>query len=261
MEHLCPETWLDQITPADAEGFITAQLDEVAVATANKHLRTIKAIFNWAIRRDYLRDNPFARLTPEREPQKVMRVLTHEEVMALLEACPSARWRTLIFLALTTGMRLGELRNLEWEDVDLKRGWLVVRNKTSWRTKSAKVRRLPLVSAARRMLQQLGKRAGFVFQTQDGQQMRNNVQRDFQAIVANAMIGDEPIARCGLANAGQTAQLIQEMCGHASYETTAAAYVSIYDETKQAAADGLPWAAITTLSPLERPKYRKEKTA
>ena len=267
------EVWLDEISPAVAEKFLTGRLADVAPATANKNLRTLKAMFTWAVKRGYLRENPFAGLRPEREPEKVKRVLNFDEVVAVLNACPGLRWRAMVAMAVTTGMRLGELRHLDWEDVDLARGWVRVTNKASWRTKSARVRRLPLVTAASEALMALGVRpSGFVFRTKDGRRLGNNLQRDFGAIVRQARVGDKPIERCtfhdlrrtfasGLANAGETAQLVQEMCGHASYETTATAYVSIHDDSKRAAAEGLPWAAIATLSPLGRARDRKAQTA
>ena len=267
------EVWLDDISPATAERFVADRLAQVAPATANKNLRTLKAIFGWAVKRGYLRESPWAGLRPEREPEKVKRVLTFPEVMALLEACPSKRWRAMVLMGVTTGARLGELRNLEWRDVDFERGWITVGNKAEWRTKSGKVRRMPLVRSARDALEAMGVHGdGRVFRTADGEQIRNNVQRDFLAIVARAKVGEKQIQRCtfhdlrrtfasGLANAGQTAQLVQEMCGHASYETTAAAYVNIHDDSKRAAADGLPWSGITTLSPLRRTVCRKARPA
>jgi integrase len=53
--------------------------------------------------------------------------LTEEEARRLLETVRGARLEALYVLALSTGMRLGELLALKWEDVDLEDGRLRVR--------------------------------------------------------------------------------------------------------------------------------------
>ena len=54
--------------------------------------------------------------------------LTFEEAERLINAA-EPEWRTLILLALKTGLRHGELIGLQWGDLDLHRGKLKV-----WRT-------------------------------------------------------------------------------------------------------------------------------
>ena len=55
-------------------------------------------------------------------PERDIRVLSAKEIGELLSACPSLRWRSLVALAVTTGMRLGEMQALTWDDVDLESG-------------------------------------------------------------------------------------------------------------------------------------------
>lgn len=50
-------------------------------------------------------------------------------------------------LASNTGMRLREILNLTWEDVDLRQGKIVVRN-----TKTFRVRQIPINAAVREVL-------------------------------------------------------------------------------------------------------------
>jgi integrase len=56
-----------------------------------------------------------------------MHVLTQEQVTILLHATRDHRMHALYVLAVTTGMRLGELLGLCWEDIDLDARRLVVR--------------------------------------------------------------------------------------------------------------------------------------
>jgi len=69
------------------------------------------------------------RCAPEGEDRKV---LTQEEADKLLSALRETRYYTLIFVALNTGMRIGELLALKWSDWDEKEGALHVRRTIVW---------------------------------------------------------------------------------------------------------------------------------
>lgn len=62
-----------------------------------------------------------------RAPDKVERVLNRDETRRLLRAARGSPYEALIVLAVTTGMREGELLALRWRDVDLDTGTLSVR--------------------------------------------------------------------------------------------------------------------------------------
>jgi integrase len=59
-----------------------------------------------------------------------MRTLSPEEARRFLDAAAGDRLEALYVLALTTGMRQGELFRLRWQDVDLEGATLSVRGQT-----------------------------------------------------------------------------------------------------------------------------------
>lgn len=63
-----------------------------------------------------------------------MRVLTREEQRRLLEYVKTSdsRFKVIVFIALCTGMREGEISALTWNDIDFERGVITV-NKTLMR--------------------------------------------------------------------------------------------------------------------------------
>jgi integrase len=61
-------------------------------------------------------------VTPPRMPNHVMRVMTAPEARRFLETAKETRYHALFVLALSTGMRRGELLALRWQDVDMDRG-------------------------------------------------------------------------------------------------------------------------------------------
>jgi len=266
-----PERMTD-IDSRAVEKFIAARRRKVRPATVNKDLRTLRAIFAKAVKRGYLKQNPFDGVKRLREPERPIRVLTTDEIERLLAAAPSLRWKALIYLALTTGMRLGELTHLEWDDVDLASGVVTVQNKSGWQTKSGKIRHLALTEQAIEMLGKLKARAkgNTVFETRDGRPMANNIQRQFRAIVGRAGIRHctmHDLRRTFvsyLAMAGINEAIVQKLAGHASITTTLRHYTHILPDSLRRAQESLPYAnvgrKIMTLS-VHAPKTPvKEKT-
>src|SRR2546421_653383 len=59
-------------------------------------------------------------------------ILTVEQARKLLEAARGSNLDALLLVALTTGMRRGELVALRWNDVDLEKGIVQVRHNLTW---------------------------------------------------------------------------------------------------------------------------------
>lgn len=90
-----------------------------------------------------------------REPAGRVRFLSEEERAALLSACRRSgnpHLYHIVVLALSTGMRQGEILNLAWPDVDLKRGRL-----TLHKTKNGDRRGVLLAGYALELLRECAK--------------------------------------------------------------------------------------------------------
>jgi integrase len=115
---------------------------------------------------------------PERRQVREKRVLMPEQVARLL-AVLREPIRTMIFLAILTGLRVGEILALRWQDVDLDQGELRVVQAVyrgcmgSPKTKGSR-RTIPLPQAVSRALKDLAQRAhgvtpeGLVFPSRKG---------------------------------------------------------------------------------------------
>lgn len=96
--------------------------------TVQYHYRVLYEALQHAVDMEILSRNPVAAVEPPVPGRKEQRVLAPEQVAACLEAIrDTGIYRAPIFLAFTTGMRRGEILGLRWEDVDLARGLLMVR--------------------------------------------------------------------------------------------------------------------------------------
>jgi integrase len=109
------------------------RLQKVKPATVYQELALLRRMFNVAIREwEWVRDNPVSRLSFSVGNKNARdRWLTPEEESNLLHCATNPHWlRTLLVLALHTGMRQGEILNLRWQDVDFgKKTILVVKSK------------------------------------------------------------------------------------------------------------------------------------
>ncbi len=241
---------LSDVSPGVVENYVAERLANVGRATVNKNIRTLKASLSRAVKRGYLRKNPVSGVQQVREYEKEIRVLSTGEVEKLLEACLSEHWEAFISLAVTTGMRRGEMLALRWQDVDFNKGRIWVRNTPDHRTKSGKNRVLPLTAETSDLMRQLPRNGPMVFHTSSGKPWHNNLQRSFHRIVKRAGIDYCSIHDLRrtfishLAMAGVNAAVVKELAGHASIQTTQKYYTRILPESLQSAAEKLPFGQV-----------------
>jgi integrase len=181
-----------EITTRDVAVFLRG-LDraEMTARSVNKHRQVLSAMFGYACREDSygLPRNPVTATTKRREmPAAVLDFYEPEEVEALARAAaaglhrpaPTRRlsadeleWRAwedrqdgeLYRMAAYTGMRMGELLTLRWEDVDLGQRRVIVHRAVSagieGPTKSWQARALPLADPAAMALARLAERGDY----------------------------------------------------------------------------------------------------
>lgn len=124
--------------------------------------RIVRGTFALALRRGIVTRSPIDGLSsaeiPKQRNAKKIAVLDRD-AMALLVASGSAeRWRATLALAGYAGLRLGEIRALRWEDVDLEANTISVARSmlpdgtTKTPKTAAGVRTVPLLPSLRRLL-------------------------------------------------------------------------------------------------------------
>ena len=161
---------VDQISVPDVLNYLNAVKDRASASTANRHHAIFRAIINRAIEWEKFEGpNPAVKVKQFRVDNNRLRFLTKDEIERLLEACPP-KLNPIVFCALMTGMRRGEIFNLAWENVDMEQNILYV-----LKTKSGKPREIPIAPQLAELLAELGpKRKGVVFED-----ARNTVRRCF----------------------------------------------------------------------------------
>ena len=147
-------------------------------------------------------------------PECEMKVFTPEQAKAFMVVGEADRLHALYVLAITTGLRQGELCGLKWDDVDLESGYLSVRRNLvalgkafidgEPKTKKGK-RRVDLPAIAvealcdhrKRMLAEGNSAATYIFCDANGGPLRrqNVLRRSFRPILTGRQSADDPISR------------------------------------------------------------------
>jgi len=114
--------------------YVRKHSGKLAAISIQTYIRALRAFFNWLYQEGYTNENRLARLKPPRAPTKVVEILTQEEIRRVLgcvdpNASAGARNYAILVLLLDTGLRCGEMRNVELENVNIEGGYLKVMGK------------------------------------------------------------------------------------------------------------------------------------
>jgi integrase len=131
---------LMNITIYDVENYKKERSKEASPATVNRELACLKTIFNKAIEWEKTEYNPVKKVKLFREDNKRWRYLEKDEINKILENA-NEPLKSIIIVALNTGMRQGEIIKLKWLDVDLSNRLIYIRTENA---KSGVGRELPM---------------------------------------------------------------------------------------------------------------------
>ncbi len=93
--------------------------------------------------RGLMEQNPGEYWEVREPPEKLAYCYTEEEVQKLMTKC--REWLRPILTTLAyTGMRIGELINLRWQDVDFKNGMITIAVREDWHPKGRRSRSVPM---------------------------------------------------------------------------------------------------------------------
>ena len=157
-------TPITAVTPEAVSEFFRQRLakDRVTTRTANRDLQELKSMFNRVIHYKCWRrvlENPVTYVKLAKESNERVRYLTTDEITRLVHSA-SEHLRPVIVTALHTGMRRGEILNLQWQDVNLTERVVQVTE-----SKNGEGRHLPISDELYNTLLQLPSRfrGGYVF--------------------------------------------------------------------------------------------------
>jgi integrase len=183
---------LAEITPKVISQYMYQRRKEGASAsTINKEYNMLSKALNLAWKQwEWCNGNPCSRVPREKNTSYITRWLTLEEEKRLLSAAQgylNGQLPDIITFALHTGMRLGEILNLKWKDVDFSRKTITI-----LKTKNKDPRTIPMTDTVYNMLLSKSKvvaMSGYVFATANGTRIgARNLQREWYKAIKKAGI-------------------------------------------------------------------------
>lgn len=201
--------------------------------TVNNHLTVLHTCLTYAVEWGELDAVPKIKklkVTPQR-----FDFLTFEESANLINTA-SGLWKDMVTLALNTGMRFGEIRALEWTDINWSKRQICVK-KAFYRnilgsTKSQKERFVPISSNLFYLLELNKKSRGYIFANSKGDFLEENEpRRALKKITKTLHLDNKNGRRIGwhalrhtfashLAMKGAPLSVIQQLLGHSNIQTT-----------------------------------------
>ncbi len=117
---------LAKLRPLQSQAAYRTILGKVSGQTALHCHRVLRQSLGWAVRWQLLARNPTDAVEPPRPERREMRALTPPEIQTLLDAARPTDLYAVVFVALGTGLRLGELLAIRWRDFNAGQGTLQV---------------------------------------------------------------------------------------------------------------------------------------
>lgn len=224
-------TKLSQFHPKVFEDFKGFRKQEGAEhRTINAEMIVIRMMFRLAIQWGYLKDNPTDGVSKLRVATTVApKFLTEEQCKQLLEASDDFL-RPIFFTFLNTGMRKGELENLEWGEVDFDRKKIKIRVKDDWAPKSNE-REIPINEGLLAVLleqQRKAKKSRYVFPDEKGKRIyKNRLLCRFKTLAKRLKFGEADTIHSlrhtfasHLVMKGVDLATIKNLMGHSDIDTT-----------------------------------------
>jgi integrase len=141
---------LKNLTSAHVRGLYRQKLDAGLSPRTVQYVHvTLHKALKQAIADGLIPRNATEAVKPPQVRREEMRPLTAEQVKVLFEAAKGDRLEALCVLAVTTGLRQGELLGLKWDDIDLEAGTRQVR-RTLTTAKCGPVLSAPKTKGSRR---------------------------------------------------------------------------------------------------------------
>ncbi|HOW60057.1 MAG TPA: site-specific integrase [Candidatus Omnitrophota bacterium] len=219
---------LHEITPLKVEEYKTSRVSQkigetekhIAPSTVNRELALLKCIFNRAIEWGKTTKNPVKGIKFYKENNKRDRYLSREEMNKLLGHCAS-RIKSIVLFAANTGLRKGEIQNLQWQDVNYEQGYITVQD-----AKSGEGRKVPINQIVKDVLISVMKhpKSPYVFCGDDG--LPYNFRKSFETALKNSGIlcfrfhDLRHTFASHLVMAGVDLNTVRELLGHKTLEMT-----------------------------------------
>lgn len=114
------------ITTADIKMLMYAEAEKKSPSSMNTFMTPIKLFFKWLQNEEFIIKDPCASIKPVKEPKRMRKPLTEEQVETLRDTMLTRREKAILEFFLPTGCRLSEVLNVKIKELDFNNKTLLV---------------------------------------------------------------------------------------------------------------------------------------
>ncbi|MDU7085936.1 MAG: tyrosine-type recombinase/integrase [Clostridium sp.] len=114
------------ITTADIKMLMYAEAEKKSPSSMNTFMTPIKLFFKWLQNEEFIIKDPCASIKPVKEPKRMRKPLTEEQVETLRDTMLTRREKAILEFFLSTGCRLSEALNVKIRELDFNNKTLLV---------------------------------------------------------------------------------------------------------------------------------------
>jgi len=217
---------LTQLSPQQIEQWQQERLKSVSPAQANKEFRHLKSALSKAVQWKYLENNPTKYVKQSKIPKNKPRFLDNGEIKTLLTIADDTM-KLIIPTFIYTGLRISELINLRWKDVDFRQRQIVIQSHDDFQPKDYEARAIPLHDDLFNILYPIKKENGIIFTNGDSERYSISVvEKKLQKLTQEAGISNcsphtlRHTYASHLVMAGVDLVTVKELLGHSTITTT-----------------------------------------
>jgi integrase/recombinase XerD len=117
------------ISTMDIRQYLSLRCKNMQPNSVNGQIFTLKAFFSWLQNQEYIVSNPMSKIRIVKEPKRLRKPLTDDEVEIMRNACKTKRQKAVFEVFLATGCRLSEVIQLNRRDLDFSKMSFIVYGK------------------------------------------------------------------------------------------------------------------------------------
>lgn len=179
--------YLHELKSEMVRNYIEDRLKKVSPYAVKRDLNTLSSAFNWAIKKNYMKQNLTLNIERPKIHEKLPLFFSKNEFNRLIEVISNTDLKELIIFAAYTGIRQSDIINLQWNQIDFENRTFILDNRNCL-TKSRKVHCLPLHDKVYNiLLERHNKRTNEYVFTYNGKKiLQDFLCRKFRIFVKNA---------------------------------------------------------------------------
>lgn len=245
---------VEEITKKEIQDYIIKQSEKLKQETVINTTKVLSQSFKYAVENGYIANTPYRGIKiPKDKDIKELKVFKPEEIEKIISVKGfSKKKKSMVILGYRTGMRIGEILALKWEDIDFKQNFLTIKRTLSLynkecpeicepKTKSSR-RRVDLDDVCIQLLKNMERNGEFVFTKNDGTIFsRQSIYQSFKRMCNAANVPYHSFHSLRhthvsvLLSANVHPKIVQERLGHAKISTTLDTYSHLIPGMQQVA--------------------------